>query len=234
MKETTRWIMTCLCAAALSGCAVAQKHKSYAAASAPMAERSTDTDASENDSSEVRPDRMLIWKADLTLQVENVAAAVREATVMTEQQGGFVEKKSDQGDESACMTLRIPSKKLKTAVSSLECLGKVTHRNLEGEDVTAQYVDVEARLKNKILLRDRLKFHLDKATDVKDIVAIEKELNRVQSDIDSMQGQIKALKGNVDYATIVLSVERKTILGPLGYFFKGIWWGVEKLFVIRE
>jgi hypothetical protein len=51
---------------------------------------------------------------------------------------------------------------------------------------------------------------------------------------DSMEGRIKALKGQVDYATVTLSLNRKPILGPLGYLFKGIWWGVEKLFVIRE
>lgn len=57
---------------------------------------------------------------------------------------------------------------------------------------------------------------------------------RVQGDIDSMEGLIKALKGRVDYATVTLSLNRKAILGPLGYLFKGLWWGVEKLFVIRD
>lgn len=49
-----------------------------------------------------------------------------------------------------------------------------------------------------------------------------------------MEGLIKALKGRVDYATVTLSLNRKAILGPLGYLFKGLWWGVEKLFVIRD
>ena len=101
-------------------------------------------------------------------------------------------------------------------------------------DVTEQYIDVEARLKNKIVLRDRLKQLLEKATTVKDILAIETELHRVQGDIDSMEGRIKSLKGQVDYTTVTISLKRKAILGPLGYLFKGLWWGVEKLFVIRD
>jgi hypothetical protein len=182
----------------------------------------------------VRPDRMLIWKGHLSLQVWNVSNAVNEATAMAERQGGFVEQKTDRGEESASITLRVPAKTFKTTLAALEALGTVTYRNVEGEDVTEQYIDVEARLKNKIVLRDRLKQLLEKASDVKDVLAIETELNRVQGDIDSMEGRIKSLKGQVEYATVTLSLERKAILGPLGYLFKGLWWGVEKLFVIRE
>ncbi len=185
------------------------------------------------DMTEVRPDRMLIWKASLSLKVRSISDAVSEATALTERQGGFVEQKSAQGDESASLTLRIPAKAFKTALSELETLGTVTYRDIEGEDVTEQYIDVEARLKNKIVLRDRFKELLAKATDVKDILAIETELSRVQADIDSMEGRIKSLKGQIEYATIRLSLDRKPILGPLGYLFKGLWWGVEKLFVIR-
>jgi hypothetical protein len=177
---------------------------------------------------------MLIWKAILSIDVWNISNAVNEASAMAERDGGFVEQKSDQGDESASLTLRIPAKAFKTALSDLETLGTVTYRNIVGEDVTEQYIDVEARLKNKIVLRDRLKQLLEKATEIKDLLAIETELNRVQADIDSMEGRIKSLKGQVEYATVRVSLDRKPILGPLGYLFKGLWWGVEKLFVIRE
>ena len=149
---------------------------------------------------------------------------------MAERQGGFVENKSDKGDESASLTLRIPAKSLTTTLSSLETLGSVTSRNVEGEDVTEEYIDVEARLKNKIVLRGRLKELLAKAVEVKDILAIETELNRVQAEIDSMEGRMKSLKGQVEYATVRLSLDKKTLRGPLGYFCKGLWWGVEKLF----
>lgn len=187
-----------------------------------------------NNMTEVRSDRMLIWKAYLSIQVWSVSNAVSEAIALAERQGGFVEKKSDRGDESASLTVRVPAKSFNTVLSSLETLGTVTYRNIEGEDVTEQYIDVEARLKNKMVLRDRLKQLLEKATEVKDILSIETELNRVQADIDSMEGRIKSLKGQVEYATVTISLDRKPILGPLGYLFKGLWWGVGKLFVIRE
>ncbi|MCX6995759.1 MAG: DUF4349 domain-containing protein [Kiritimatiellaeota bacterium] len=227
MKKIVRLITGLACVAALSGCATSAKR---VAGSADIMM----SGAAADNTAEVRPDRMLIWKAHLSIEVWSVSNAVSEATSMAERQGGFVEQKSDRGEESASVTLRVPAKTFKTALAALETLGTVTYRNVEGEDVTEQYIDVEARLKNKIVLRDRLKQLLEKATDVKDILAIETELNRVQGDIDSMEGRIKSLKGQVEYATVTLSLERKAILGPLGYLFKGLWWGVEKLFVIRE
>ena len=178
--------------------------------------------------------RMVAWRASLSMEVWNVSNAVARATALVEGKNGFVEQKSDQGESSARLTLRIPSAAFRAAVTTLEELGKVTYRDVRGEDVTEEYVDIDARLKNKLVLRDRLKQLLDKAVDVKDVLAIETELNRVQGDIDSMEGRIKLLKNQVDLATVTLNLERKAVLGPLGYLFKGVWWGVEKLFVLRE
>lgn len=75
---------------------------------------------------------------------------------------------------------------------------------------------------------------MEKAINVKDILAIETELNRVQSDIDSMEGTMKSLKGQVDLATVDLSFKRQQILGPLGYVVTGLWWVVKKLFVLSD
>jgi len=49
-----------------------------------------------------------------------------------------------------------------------------------------------------------------------------------------MQARLKALAGKVDFATINININRKRILGPLGLVFHGLWWGVEKLFVLQK
>lgn len=180
-------------------------------------------------------ERMLIWKADLNVEVNNVPEAAKQATALTEAKGGYIEDQSSHGDDSqASLTLRIPSKAFRPALAEFEKLGKLKYSRVSGEDVTEKYVDVEARLKNKIALRDKLKALLEKAANVADIVAIEKELNDVQGEIDSMQGQMKSMKGKADYSTIELSLTRKPILGPAGYIFSGISWVCQKLFFIRQ
>jgi hypothetical protein len=178
--------------------------------------------------------RMLIWRAWLSLEVGAVSNTVARITDMTVKAGGYVESTADAGDESAQMVLRVPVNSLSSTVAALETLGTVTHRRVSSEDVTEQYVDTDARLQTMIALRDRLRELLDKAQDVKDVLAIEKELGRVQADIDSMQARLKALRGQVDLASIHVSIKRQRILGPLGYAFKGVWWVVEKLFVIQD
>lgn len=228
MKQLTHALLALGLAATVTGCATSARY------AGTLSVNCLDMEPESSNATEVRPDRMLIWKASMSIQVWSVSNAVNEAVALAERQGGFVEEKTDRGEESASLTVRVPAQSFKTALSSLETLGTVTYRNIEGEDVTEQFIDVEARLKNKIVLRDRLKQLLEKANEVKDILAIETELNRVQADIDSMEGRIKSLRGKVEYSTLSLNLERKPILGPLGYLFKGLWWGVEKLFVIRE
>lgn len=178
--------------------------------------------------------RMLVWSASLSLEVSDVGASADKAAAIAEQFKGYVDQKSDGGESSASARLKIPSASFNDAVNAVQALGDVAYSRVSGEDVTEQYVDVQARLKNKTELRDRLRLLLQKATDIKDVIAIESELTRVQTEIDSMEGKLKLLQGRVDYATIDVSFRRKKILGPLGLVLHGIWWGVEKLFVIRE
>ncbi|MEI6085710.1 MAG: DUF4349 domain-containing protein [Verrucomicrobiota bacterium] len=177
---------------------------------------------------------MLVWKASLSVEVWNVSNAMAQASAAVEQAGGRVERKSDRGQDFAHIVVRVPVASFRKTLTSLESIGTVISKEVSAEDVTEQYIDVEARLKNKLVLRDRLKQLLDKATDVKDVLAIETELNRVQADIDSMEGRIKVLHGQVDLATIELSFEKKKVLGPLGYVGKGVWWAISHLFVLSD
>jgi hypothetical protein len=177
--------------------------------------------------------RMLIWRASLSVEVGNVSNAIAKATAIAKASGGYAENTSATGEENGSVRLRVPGDKLNSIVDELADLGKETYRYVSSEDVTEEYIDTDARLKNSIALRDRLRKLLDKAMDVQDIVAIEKELTRVQSDIDSMEARLKVLKNQVDLATIDLSFQRSRILGPLGYVFKGVGWVIAKLFYIR-
>jgi len=180
------------------------------------------------------PNRMLIWRAWLSLEVANVSNALAQVGEIAKKSGGYVESKSDSGDTEAEITIRVPAASLHATMASLESIGKVVRRRVSSEDVTEQYVDIDARLKNLVALRDRLRALLDKAQDVKDVLAIEKELSRVQGEIDSMQARLNTLKGKVDLASIEVKIERRRILGPIGYLLKGAWWVVEKLFVIQD
>jgi hypothetical protein len=112
-------------------------------------------------------------------------------------------------------------------------LGDEERRSSGATDVTDQYADLETRLRNDLALRDRLQELLKRADDVEDVLAIEKELNRLQSEIESIQARFDRLKSQIELSRLSVRLERKRILGPLGYLGYGLWWGLSKLFVIR-
>jgi hypothetical protein len=196
-------------------------------------------DGASGDVGKAQPTRMLIWTAELTLEVKNETEAAGKATELVRTAGGYIEEESKTSFGTVSLRIRVPADAFERMIADLEKLGKVDYRSVKGRDVTEEYIDVEARLKNKMALRDSLKVLLEKAAEVKDVLAVETELNRVQGDIDSMEGRMKSLKEQADLATIELKLnapmaEKKPIYGPLGYLFKGLWWGVEKLFIIRK
>ncbi len=225
VKRIVPFIFSAVLVALLFGCATTAERS--APGVAPPAPAAVQTES-------IDQGRMLVWRAWLSLEVPSVSDALSRVTDIAKQSGGYVENKSESGEREAHVILRIPVDSLTPAMALLESVGKVTSRRVSSEDVTERYVDLDARMKTKVALRDRLRALLDKARDVEDVLAIEKELARVQADIDSMQARLKALKGMVDLSSLDVSIERKRILGPLGYVFKGIWWAVEKLFVIQK
>jgi len=177
-------------------------------------------------------ERAIAREAALTVQVWHVDEAVSNALAWTVGQGGHVESRMD-GDGSR-LVLRVPDAVLTAAVAEMETLGRVTSRSFSAEDVTEQRIDGTARLQNLTALRDRLRALLEKAVDVKDVLAIETELTRVQTEIDAATGRLKAVEGSVALSRLTLDVESRPIPGPVGLVFQGIGWVLEKLFVLNE
>ena len=180
-----------------------------------------------------RAERIAIQRAELTLEVDDVAKAAAAAAEIADARGGFAENQTVTDERTGWVSLRVPAERLGEALAALAGLGREKSRSVSSEDVTEQYLDLETRLRNARELRDRLRALLAKGATVTDLVAVETELARVQTEIESMDGQLTRLKGQVDLATVTVTLERKRILGPLGYVAKGIAWAVGKLFVIR-
>lgn len=126
-------------------------------------------------------------------------------------------------------TLRVPARSLSTLMESLSSVGRVTYQRVEMEDVTGATIDLQAALKNKRELRDRLRALLGRATKVEDILKIEKELSRVQTELDQMEARLKSMTTKVSHSTLNLSIERERIPGPLGAVKKGTGWLFGKL-----
>jgi hypothetical protein len=97
--------------------------------------------------------RMVISTASISVEVEMTQAATNKVRAIAESLGGFVEQLSSSGGserQQAHMTIRVPQTQFFTALERIEALGKVQSRNLGSEDVSEQFIDLEARLKSAL------------------------------------------------------------------------------------
>jgi len=184
-------------------------------------------------------DRMLAWSAEMTLAVTNLTNAASTIVGQVKQAGGYVEK-NEVSYGVGRLALRVPTATLESTMAALGGLGEVTSRSVAAEDLTDSYVDVDARLKSKQELRERLGGLLGRATNVTEMLAIETELNRVQADIESMTARLQTMQQQVAMATLAVTLHqkgeepKKPIPGPLGLVIKSVAWVIEKLFWIRR
>ncbi|NIM45088.1 MAG: DUF4349 domain-containing protein [Nitrososphaeria archaeon] len=154
-------------------------------------------------------ERMVIYTSQVSVEVEDVDAAINEIQSIAEGLGGFVEAVSVSGGQrkSGYITIRVPQEEFYSVIRRIEGIGNVTNKEVLGKDVTEQYIDLEARLNNAKSEEERLLAILEKATEVKDILLIEKELMRVRETIERLTGQLQYLESRVAYSTISIYLE---------------------------
>lgn len=178
-------------------------------------------------------DRKLVRSGDLMVEVDSPVDTYPEVERLIKDAGGFVESSTQTGDSNVWLHCRVPAAQLDQIMDAVAKLGTEERRSVSAADVTEQYDDLETRLRNNLALRERLQQLLRRAHDVEDVLAIEKELNRIQSEIETMQARFDRLKSEVELSTLSINLRRQRILGPLGYVTYGLWWALSKLFFIR-
>ncbi|MBI4203081.1 MAG: DUF4349 domain-containing protein, partial [Chloroflexi bacterium] len=186
----------------------------------PPSSLSFDSAASGASGAAVAPqaeDRKIIAQASLTVQVDAVAAAVAQVQGIAQGAGGYVEYLSSSGageKQYATITIRVPQSEFYRALDQLRALGEVQGENLGSQDVTEQFIDLEARLRSAKREEESLLALLGRAEQISEILTIERELSRVRADIERYQGQLNALENRVALSSITVSlVPPATILG---------------------
>lgn len=157
--------------------------------------------------------REVIRNADISLRVDDVRAAVESAGAIAEAAGGRVagESLSAQGESYyGSLTLRVPADRLDSVLTELGRLGDVQSVNVTAEDVTAQAVDLDARIDALETSIARLQELLTQATTTKDIIEIESELTARQAELDSLNAQRAALSDAVALSTVYVSLSPAT------------------------
>lgn len=170
------------------------------------------------------PLRRVIRTGHVTMEVEDFDDAGRRLLAIAEGAGGFVAD-SSYGDEGGTrrgtFVLRVPAGRFADVLRQVEALGTVRRRQVTGQDVTEEFIDLELRVRNLERQEARLLALMERATRIPDLMAIESELGRVRGEIERLTGRLRFLSHRVDLATITAEVSQKARKAPGGFWDVG-------------
>jgi hypothetical protein len=150
----------------------------------------------------------VIKTARLSIVVERGAFGDRFTQVgdIADRLDGYISSSSTSGARSGFVTLRVPARRFQEALRSLRALGRVDGEDVLGRDVTAEYVDLTARLRIARARRSVLFALMKKAVSIEQTIRVQNALDDVQLRIEELQGQINVLNDRVSQATIRVSM----------------------------
>lgn len=176
-------------------------------------------------------DRKMVYNASLDMEPKTADTTNIKLMDIAHRHGGYILK---TGPDMA--SIRVRSEDLHPVLSEIALIGQVRNQHVTGNDVTEEYSDLEITLDNLKKTRNRYLELLQKANNVDETLKVEKELERLSTQIDLIEGKLNRLSHLVAYSTIDIYY-RHTDLdhhykpGPLGYVFVGLYKGVKWLFV---
>lgn len=165
-------------------------------AAAPAAKMASAREAGSTSNFTAVKGRQVAFSATLRISSPDVAQALRNANEITREFGGYASLINDR----AC-TLKIPVKNAEAALNALEKIGTVNSREIVAEDVTDTAFDLDMRIANLEKLHQKLTALVDKAVDVKNILAVEQELSRVTGELERLKATRQNLQRRVDFVT---------------------------------
>ena len=158
----------------------------------------------------------VIRQAQLTINVgagtfDAKLAAVR---ALVQSQQGFISGTDAQANptnpneqiRSGVISFMVPAAKFDDTIDQLSKLGKVQNEHISGNDVSAQYVDLQARLANMEAQRNAMLALLGRAQTISDIIAVQNQLGQITQQIEQLKGQISYIEHNTTYSTVSVNI----------------------------
>jgi hypothetical protein len=163
-------------------------------------------------------ERMIVRTGDMSLVVEDISQTIEDITQMSLAFGGYVVSSYIQGEEEEMrgwISFRVPDDKFETALAQLRDMAvRVEAEQTYSQDVTEEYIDLQARLGNAEATEQQYLALLDKAVDVEDILDIYDYLSRIRQEIEQLKGRIQYLEKTTSTSLISVSLEpEKAVVG---------------------
>ncbi len=186
---------------------------------ANAAEPAMDASGNSDDGSFAAFDRKLIYRANLTMEVEDYAAVQSRIRDMVALSDGYILEFSDSKtayEQTGNFVIRVPAQGFFSFIDQLRVIQPQLQQSVKGQDFTEEYVDLSSRLKAKRLVEERLSSFMQKATRADDLLQFSNQLATVQEEIERIEGRIRYIDQNVDYSTIELRVYQRLNKNAVG------------------
>ena len=146
----------------------------------------------------------IIRDGSMSIQVpkDEFSKGFAAVTRIAQNNGGFVLSSQTRGQRRGTLVLRIPAKRFDDAMVALRAIGVVQAQSITGKDVTAQYIDLKARLENAIGQRTVLRNLMAEATTIQETITVQNRLSQVELEVEQIQGQLNFIDDQVAEATV--------------------------------
>ncbi|MFI5457952.1 MAG: DUF4349 domain-containing protein [Isosphaerales bacterium] len=234
-RSTKAAVLVGLAALATSfagGCAAEQSadnSRNFVAGTPAATDGQASKQPAENASSPARSptnSRKIIYDARIDLVVDSLSGTEGAILRLINEHNGFLAE-SDQSSLTAFQRrgtwrVRVPIDHFSAFVSAVSRLGEVRQNHVGSQDVTEEFFDLEARIRNKREEEKRLLKHLaDSTGKLKDILEVEKELSRVRGEVEQMEGRLRFLANRTELSTVTIeATEWKDYKPPIAATFQ--------------
>lgn len=183
----------------------------------PQAEKISLTDADTAAAAAEAADRKIIRNANLTMEVNSTTETQHRVTSIAESHGGFVvtsESRQREANEPSQRTLdiklvvRVPAASFGAVLDQFRGLAiNLREENVAGQDVTEEFIDLEARIKTQRALEVQFLEIMKEARTVADAMEVQRQISDVRTDIEKLEGRKRFLENRASMSTITVNLE---------------------------
>lgn len=163
--------------------------------------------------------RKIIYDAQIDLEVEDLDPAADRLVALVQQHRGYIAEQDLTGSpgskRSAKWKLRVPVDHFEAFVQELLSLGELKRNLRTSQDVTEQFYDIEARIRNKRVEEETiLKILEERSGKLEDVLKVQVELSRVRGEIEQMEGRLRVLQNLSSLATVTVNLREREDYTP--------------------
>lgn len=164
-------------------------------------------------------ERKIIYNADLELGVEKFSDLAPKVEALAQRFGGFVASSDASGmpgqPRNGLWRIRVPAARFQPLLDAIRALGEIRRISTNSDDVSEEFYDVEARMRNKKQEESRLlKLLEDRTGKLEEVLAVEREIARVRGEVEQLEGRLRVLTDLMSLSTVTLRVEEIAAYQP--------------------